>query len=492
LKSRIAAITETPDGTLWIATYDRGVVAYKNKKVIYNISKEHGLSSNICRNLFLHDNELWVGTDNGLNKITIGDKKFSITKYSVADGLLSNFINAICVDDSLVYVGTPEGISYFDDRKISQQAPCLLRLTDIVISGQSVTASSSRLVLARKNNNIRFEYAGISYRSGGEIHYRYRMSGLDTTWRNTKENFLDYPTLLPGNYTMELQAVNKFGTESEILRIPFFIEKYWWEKTWVRVLAIIFFLSIIIFLMNRRIRQIRSREQEKNSLREQVSLLEQMALKAQMNPHFIFNSLNSIQHYVLDKDVVGANKYISAFSRLIRLTLDNSSRSEIPIEEEIEYLSQYLELEKMRSGHQFTYSINACEKIVHDGYNISPMVLQPFVENSIRHGIRYRNDANGHIKIDIAQCKNGLKFIIEDNGVGRELAESYKSKNPVEYQSKGISLTKQRINLMNVHRKEKIEMQISDVKENGNVTGTKVIINYPIDNTQNYDKSSIG
>ena len=96
LKSRIAAIRETKDGVLWIATYDRGIVAYKNKKVILNISKEHGLSSNICRNLFLHGNDLWVGTDNGVNKITIDANKFRITKYSVADGLLSNFINAIC------------------------------------------------------------------------------------------------------------------------------------------------------------------------------------------------------------------------------------------------------------------------------------------------------------------------------------------------------------------------------------------------------------
>jgi ligand-binding sensor domain-containing protein len=487
LKSRIAAIRETQDGTLWIATYDRGIIAYKNKKVIFTISKNDGLSSNICRNLFLYKNDLWVGTDNGLNKIAINGNKYAITKYTVADGLLSNFINAVCVDDSLVYVGTPEGVSYFDDKKISQQAPSLLRLTDIIVSGNPIPHDVLPFTLARRNNNVRFEYAGISYRSGGEIFYRYRLLGLDTGWHITKDNFLNYPTLLPRGYTMELQAVNKFGTKSEIARIPFSIEKFWWETTWVQISGIVLFLSLVGFFMNRRIKQVRLREKEKNLLREQVSSLEQMALRAQMNPHFIFNSLNSIQHYVLDKDIIGANKYIAGFSRLIRLTLDNSSKPEISIEEEIKYLSQYLELEKMRTGNKFNYSINVPENIVHNDHSIPPMILQPFVENSIRHGILYRNDSNGHIKIEAIQHEKGLSFIIEDNGVGRLTAGLFKSKNPIEYQSKGISLTEQRINLMNRNRKEKIEMAMTDVEFEGTVTGTRVIIIYPTTNKKTHD-----
>jgi sensor histidine kinase YesM len=166
---------------------------------------------------------------------------------------------------------------------------------------------------------------------------------------------------------MELQAINKFGTKSEIIRIPFLIEKFWWEKISVQISAIILFLFLIGFVMNRRVKQVRLREKEKNLLREQISLLEQMALKAQMNPHFIFNSLNSIQHYVLDRDIIGANKYIAAFSKLIRLTLDNSSKHEISIAEEIKYLAQYLELEKMRTGNKFNFSINVPEEILHDG-----------------------------------------------------------------------------------------------------------------------------
>ena len=488
LRNRIAAIRQSKDGTFWIATYDKGILIYKNSKLIDQISKKNGLSSNICRTLFIHGNNLWVGTDNGLNKVNIGDKDYPIIKYTTADGLISNSINTVVADDSLVYVGTPEGISYFDDKKISPQASCVLRITDISAAGNSlevdvVSGKYKALALARKENNIRFEFAGISYRSGGEMSYRYKLIGLDTGWHATKENFLNYPTLSPGDYVMEIQAINKFGIGSDVIRVPFTINKYWWEKIWVGGLLILLLAGILYLVVSWRIRRIRKRENEKNQLLEQAVLMEHMALKAQMNPHFIFNSLNSIQQYVVDKDVVGANRYLAAFSRLIRLTLDNSSKSAISIAEEIKYLSQYLELEMMRTDNKFSYTINIPEEILESDHTISPMLLQPFIENSIRHGILYRKDSEGHIHVKIKQYENGLRFTIEDNGVGREQSAFYKSKTPIKYQSKGIVLTKQRVDLINRNKTEKVKICITDIKnEIGAIEGTRVILDYPHSN----------
>ncbi len=124
-----------------------------------------------------------------------------------------------------------------------------------------------------------------------------------------------------------------------------------------------------------------------------------MALKAQMNPHFIFNSLNSVQQYVIDKDLLGANKFITEFSRLIRLTLDISSKTRINIYEEISYLATYLELEKTKFEDKFSYTVVAAPDIDPFDWFIPPMILQPYVENSIRHGVRYRNDKEGHIRV---------------------------------------------------------------------------------------------
>ena len=150
-------------------------------------------------------------------------------------------------------------------------------------------------------------------------------------------------------------------------------------------------------------------------------------------------------------------------------------------------MSQYLEMEKMRTDNKFNYSIHVPEEIFKSSHSISPMILQPFIENSIRHGIRYRHDSNGHIKIQVVQYEKGLKYIIEDNGVGRIIAGAFKSKNPIEYQSKGISLTEQRINSMNINRKEKIEIAMTDIEYEGTVTGTRVIIIYPTTNKKTHD-----
>jgi len=479
LKSRIAAIRETPDNVLWIATYDRGIIQYKNRKVIAHITKEQGLSSNICRCLFLRGNQLWVGTDKGLNKIAIEEGNCTITKYTVADGLVSDFINCVYAGDSLVYVGTPEGISYFDDKKISQQAPCLLRMSDVIVSGISIFSDVGSFILKRRQNNIRFEYAGISYRSGGEMLYRYRLSGLDTGWRMTKENFLSYPTLLPGHYIMDLQAINKFGIESEIISIPFSIEKFWWEKTWVQILVITVILFIVSIFMNRRIKQVRLREKEKNLLREKISLQEQMALKAQMNPHFIFNSLNSIQHYVLDKDIVGANKYIAGFSRLIRLTLDNSSKPEISIEEEMTYLSQYLEMEKIRFDG-FNYAIDVDKDLSTDEIRIVPMLIQPIVENAIWHGLQ---NQTGEKNLTIRFYKKDEQLVceIEDNGIG--VIESKKRKLGMRpaHRSLGIVNIHDRLTVLNEKYKMNSSLNIIDKSGlQGNKTGTLVTLRFNI------------
>jgi len=200
-----------------------------------------------------------------------------------------------------------------------------------------------------------------------------------------------------------------------------------------------------------------------------------------MNPHFIFNSLNSIQQYVMDSDVAGANKFISGFSRLIRQTLDFSSKPEISLEEELDYLANYLELEKTRLENTFSWSVSIEEGVDPAGYYIPPMILQPFVENSVRHGLRFRRDKNGKIIITVKRENDSLVCILEDNGVGRKAAGEYKSISPINYQSKGMSLTADRIALFNKEREQKIYMHIEDLEDNfHNSLGTRVTIIFPV------------
>jgi LytS/YehU family sensor histidine kinase len=305
--------------------------------------------------------------------------------------------------------------------------------------------------------------------------------GLDSNWQETRETFLSYPTLPSGDYQLQLQAINKFDVASKIVTVTFGIEKLLYEKTWFRILIALLFLSATGLLVWLIIRRVKRREQEKTSFIKQISELEQLSRKAQMNPHFIFNSLNSIQQYVMDADVAGANKFISGFSRLIRQTLDFSSKAEISLEEELDYLTNYLELEKTRLEDAFTWEVIIEKDVKPSDYHIPPMILQPFVENSVRHGLRYRKDKDGKVTINIKKEHNYLVCILEDNGIGRKAAMKHKSVSPINYQSKGLSLTADRISMFNKESLHKITLHIDDLEDDANnALGTRVTINFPV------------
>ncbi|OQP59954.1 hypothetical protein A3860_35520 [Niastella vici] len=481
LQTRITAIQPDVAGVLWIGTYGDGIVGYKDGRVVATINRHNGLSSNVCRALFLEGNHLWAGTDKGINKINISQPGMPITKYTTSDGLATDIVNALYVDSNKVFVGTPEGITFFDEQKIINQSHCDLYFTDVTIGGASCPVDSLPALIAHNKNGLRFDYVGISYKSNGDIRYRYRLLGLDTAWQETRETFLSYPTLPSGDYLLQLQAINKFDVHSQLLTASFTIDKRLYERNWFRILIGLLFISGTGLLVWFIIRRIRKREQEKTAISKRISELEQLSRKAQMNPHFIFNSLNSIQQYVMDSDVTGANKFISGFSRLIRQTLDFSSKPEISLEEELDYLSNYLELEKTRLENAFTWSVAIDKNVDPAEHYIPPMILQPFVENSVRHGLRYRRDKNGKVTITVKRVGDHLVCVVEDNGIGRRAAMEYKSITPINYQSKGLSLTADRITMYNKEHEQKITMQIEDLEAgNGVALGTRVTISFPV------------
>jgi hypothetical protein len=477
---RISSIKKGLDGIIWIGTYDAGVVAYKNGKVLQVFNDSNGLTSNICRNLFINANYLWVGTDKGLNKIDISKPPYKvIINYTTTDGLASNMINAVYKDSNMVYVGTPEGLTFFDETKIVNDSKCDMRILGITISDKEQQWDSTKIILKHADNNIRFDFVALSFKSAGDITYSYRLVGLNgDEWKTTRENYLAYPTLPSGIYSLEIFATNKFGVKSSIEKIDFEIEKILIEKLWFRLLLLLLSLGLIYFYFNRRINKIKNRAREKQVIANKLNEMEQMALRSQMNPHFIFNCLNSIQDYVINSDVQGANKFITDFSRLIRSTLDNSSKKTISIEDEIKYLSNYLTIEQYRFENKFDYNIYIDERINLYDNHIPPMLLQPYVENAIRHGINNKKEGIGLIQINILKQANNLICEIIDNGVGRQAAAALKGANVIEYQSKGMELTAKRIQLLNRNIGEDIVIKIEDVEPPK--MGTKVTVFIPM------------
>lgn len=480
LKKRISGICASADGTLWVAAYDGGVIGYRNGAVTAQLSKQRGLTSDICRTLFVHGNDLWIGTDKGLNKVHLDRPDLPVDRYTSKDGLGSDMINCIFAEGQVVYVGTPAGLSYFDETRVNTSEGCPLYLLSIQNSGRERIDDTASLLLPYTDKHLRVEFAGISYRSVGGITYRYRLLGLDTSWRTTKESFLEYLTLPSGKYTLQLQAVNKFGIASGMVPLHFEVATPWWQTWWFDALVFLSAVSFTWLFVTFRIRQVRNREKEKEKLNQRMLELEHTALQSQMNPHFIFNCLNSIQQYVFDQDIFAANKYITGFAKLIRATLQNSSREFIFLSEEVSYLSGYLSLEKLRFKEKMDYTIDVDPALQAGAYLVPPMLIQPYVENSMRHGMRHKTKGKGLIHIRFRHEGDRLSAMIEDNGIGRKKAATFKTREHIEYQSKGMSLTADRVRMINARYKQPIRVEVFDLEdEAGEASGTRVVITLP-------------
>ena len=480
LHKRIAAITGSADGTLWIACYDGGVIGYRQGKVITTLTHDHGLTSNICRTLTVQDHYLWVGTDRGLNKVDLADPSYPVIRYTSNDGLGSDIINTVYTDSPTIYVGTSAGLSFFEDR-VHPGENCRLILLNVLSGNRDRISDTGRLVLPYTSNNVRFDYAGISYRSAGNITYRYRLTGLDTAWRQTKETFLEYPSLPSGDYVWELMAINKFGTASRPLSVKFSITTPFWKTWWFAVILTFVFLLVTWGLVDRRIRRAQSQQEEKERLHRKMNELENMALQAQMNPHFIFNCLNSVQQFIFDQNTFLANQYISDLAKLIRATLYYSNKPFITVRQEIDYLNTYLSIEKIRFDSKMDYRLEVDDAVGRDELQIPPMLIQPYVENGIRHGLRHKRTGKGLIMVAIRMLADSLQVIVEDNGIGREMSARYKTREHIEYQSKGMSLTADRIRMLNSINRQQIHVRVEDLMDAaGKAAGTRIVLTFPL------------
>jgi ligand-binding sensor domain-containing protein len=482
LRKRISSLAESADGTLWIASSDdAGIIGYKDNRQVAAITRQQGLTSDICRVLLVHNNILWVGTDKGLNRVELDKPGYPVTKYSSRDGLASDMINSLFVDSSRVYLGTSDGLSFFDEKKPVNGEGCRLYLLSLTNSGRERIADTANLIIPYTDKRVRLEFAGISYRSAGDITYRYRMIGLDSTWRETKENFLEYPDLPAGNYEWQLIAINKFGNESRLLSLPMEVSVQFWKKPWFAVTAWLMSLALIWLLVSRRITHIRRQQREKERLMQKMSELENTALKSQMNPHFIFNCLNSIQQFIFAGNTAGANQYVTGLARLIRMTLNNSSRSLVSIEEEVDYLSSYLSMEKMRFKDKIDYLLTVDASIDQSAVLIPPMLIQPYVENGLQHGLANKPAGKGFIGIKINIHEDALIVTIEDNGIGRGGAAAKKTIELPGYPSKGMSLTEDRIGILNKLSGSNTRVEIIDLKDDtGAPAGTRIVIQLPL------------
>ncbi len=347
----------------------------------------------------------------------------------------------------------------------------------------SVAHHRRSLNLEPRENFFSLDFSALSFTMPKENQFRYRLKNFDESWIDARDRRTASFTNVPsGSYVFQLQAANNEGMwNPNLYELPITIATPWWQIWWVRVLGVVMVLALMVVLYRARISKIRREERIRVDFQRKLANIEMSALRAQMNPHFIFNCLNSIETYVLSNENVKAANYLNDFARLIRLILQHSRAKYIPLESELEALELYLQMESLRFIDRFVYQIKVDPNVDTLSTEIPPMLLQPYAENAIWHGLMHQKKV-GQLWINIQRDNGMLKCTIEDNGIGRNKSkEINQKKKMVGKKSVGMSITADRIHLLNELYETETKVQIYDLKDpHGHPSGTRVEIKIPI------------
>lgn len=479
---------------LWIGTQQAGLIKYKKEDQSFQfINKSNGLPNNVIYAILPQGDEyLWISTNKGIcqlikEKLIQEESQVVNQFYDSNNGLVSNEFNtgAYHIDQNgKLYFGAIDGLNWFDPYKmVEDKRPVELELLSLIITrheGQEVhpILGEDNIKLNYFDRNFQIRYSSLDYSNNTRTHYKYKLDGINEEWIDNESNDLvSFSNVPPGKYEFLLNATNKDGLwNQEPNRFSIEIVPAIWQQKWFIALLILAGLLGLYYLYTVRINQIK----RTSDLQQQIILAETKALKSQMNPHFLFNSLNTIDHYILKNNPETASDYLSKFSKLVRQILDSSELSTITLERELEILKLYLKMEQMRFPNKFNFKINLMPDIELEKIKLPPMILQPFVENAIWHGLLHKESV-GHLHVNIFSTKSHLIIEIDDDGIGRKRAEIYKSKTATKRKSYGVKITQERIRLINelsgLGGKMKTEDKYNESRQS---VGTKVTISLPL------------
>jgi LytS/YehU family sensor histidine kinase len=268
--------------------------------------------------------------------------------------------------------------------------------------------------------------------------------------------------------------------EGHELRLGIRVVPPFWQRWWFGLSAAAAMIALLLFFYKRRIRRIEEREALNTEFNRRLAEMEMTALRAQMNPHFLFNSLNSIKNYIAQNDPRSASRYLTKFSQLMRLILNNSKAPTVKLADELQALQLYIELEALRFPGRFDHQISVAKGINTETLDIPPLILQPYVENAIWHGLMHR-EAGGLLRVAVSLNNQLLSFDIEDNGIGRAQAAALKSKGLVRHKSHGMQITSDRLRMVNQLTGRQTQVEVFDLKNSdGSAAGTRVRVQVPV------------
>ncbi len=478
------AFTETQNNLVWVSTFKDGIYAIKDNKVTQHITTENGLLSNRIEHIKADQNNLWIATDNGIQIYNFVTKTFkNLTK---TDGVISYNISGIEVFEEKVVFSSDKGLFSIDKRKAFKDRQLPKVYFNLFEINEQSRAFKDNYTLNHQENNIKIGFNVNGYLFNQKGKYKYRLLGSNDQWSilEARNNTVKYNSLPAGNYTFEVQAfLEAEHEESNMLTLKFKVKSPFWKTWWFRlgILCLIFGSMFWYFKRSQKEKdKLRKKQIKQLEIDKELTNLKLENLRSQMNPHFVFNALNSIQEYIFTNQKRLAGDYLGKFADLMRIYLDQSKRGKITLAEEIDTLEKYLTLEKLRFEDTLSYQINIDENIDVDDIYIPTMLIQPYAENALKHGLLHKK-TDRKLTISIQKKATDLiECIVEDNGVGRKKTKELLKNRIKTHKSFGLKATKSRLDLLNSNRKNKIGVAIEDLYEADTATGTRVVLTIPI------------
>lgn len=457
-------------GNIFLLIVNYGFIKINSKDMIPRIyTTSDGLLSDDVKYGCISNQQFWFTSGSGLMAFDYTNERF----YSFDNELDSKLFNyRIFADDqgNITQNLYPENLISFDVNAIKDDIKGEIYLKEVKLSGVIIPIDSIFTVNYQQNNFV-FLFGRKSTKEVTSQEFKYRINGQ--SWQSLENRSINLYNMMPGLYSVDV--VNKFEPQ-ERMTFKVIVLPPWWKTNWFYSLSTLLIIASILMIYKKRIATVRKQENEKNLLKQRIAEIEMTALRAQMNPHFIFNCLNSINRFILSHETEAASAYLTKFSRLIRMILDGSREDFITLDKELDALKLYIEMESMRFQAVFDWRININQAIQIDNIMIPSLILQPYVENAIWHGLMQTPAEHPKkLTIQISQEKSVIIIEIEDNGVGRQRAFEIKSKNGNTHKSHGIALTEERLKLMNKLKNVKTNITIEDlVDQDLKPSGTKV------------------
>lgn len=523
----INALTKSDDGKLWIATTQSGVVCYDEinkqsssyfeayragsgitEKLIYDVAKDHKGNIWACGSqLYVYDSlndcfieqalgvnvksmeifrihpaqdgNLWLLTSKGLMRYD--PDRIWLTDFSSHVQLSFKYTQAAALqwDEDMLILGGSNGLALIETDKLGfRHVFPRVFLTHLDVFNETyfpLLENLEKVNLAHNQNFFAIHFGTDRWEKDQPYTYFYQLEGFDNEWRLIvpQQKSIYFTNVPSGSYTFKMRTGDAYGNKSDQeARLVIHIKTAWWRQWWFYTISVLLIVGFFGFLWYLRILD--------EKLKWQNTDLNQQLLRLQMNPHFIFNSLTSIQNYIYTNQTHLAGQYLSDFARLIRLILENSRHESISLDKEIETIQLYMSLQKLRFTRKIDFSIKVDPEIDTEVTYVPPMMAQPFLENALEHGIK-NNDKDGVIEVSYQLIGSRIRFEVRDNGIG--IAASKKmihDSQSAKHESLSIAICMERIQLLERKSKRKIPFIFDEIIEDGQVNGTRVAFEIPL------------